>query len=78
MSWDDVRWLKAEVPNLPLVIKGIMTAEDATCALDAGADGVFVSNHGGRQLDSALSTIDVLEEVVNAVSTRASHSAPDG
>ena len=67
VSWDDIRWLKQHVPSLPLVVKGILTAEDATCALDAGADGVLVSNHGGRQLDAAPAAIDVLEEVVRAV-----------
>lgn len=67
VTWDDIRWLKEQVPRLPLVVKGIMTAEDATCALDAGADGLVVSNHGGRQLDAAQATIDVLEEVVHAV-----------
>lgn len=67
VSWDDITWLKAQVPSLPLVVKGILTAEDATAALDAGADGVMVSNHGGRQLDAAPAAIDVLEEVVRAV-----------
>lgn len=71
MTWDDVRWLKREgCPNLPLVIKGIMTGEDAELAIEAGADGVMVSNHGGRQLDGALSSIDVLPEVVQAVAGR--------
>lgn len=67
VTWEDVAWLKQAAPNLPLVVKGILTAEDATCALDAGADGVCVSNHGGRQLDGALASIDALEEVVRAV-----------
>jgi len=67
-SWDDVRWLKREAcPDLPLVIKGIMTAEDAIEAVEAGADGVMVSNHGGRGLDGALAAIDALPEVVEAV-----------
>mmetsp|Transcript_12145 Transcript_12145/g.35525 ORF Transcript_12145/g.35525 Transcript_12145/m.35525 type:complete len:463 (-) Transcript_12145:220-1608(-) len=67
-TWDDVAWLKREgCPNLPLVIKGIMTGEDALLALDAGADGIMVSNHGGRGLDGALSSIDVLPDVVRAV-----------
>jgi len=69
ISWDDVRWLKRETvcKDLPLIIKGIMTAEDAVLAVEAGADGIMVSNHGGRQQDCCLGTIDVLEEVVNAV-----------
>jgi isopentenyl diphosphate isomerase/L-lactate dehydrogenase-like FMN-dependent dehydrogenase len=71
VTWDDVRWLKQQgCPNLPLVIKGIMTGEDAELAIEAGADGVMVSNHGGRQLDGALSSIDVLPEIVKAVAGR--------
>ena len=67
-TWEDVRWLKKEAcHDLPLVIKGIMTAEDAVAAVDAGADGIMVSNHGGRQLDGALAAIDVLPEIVEAV-----------
>jgi len=67
-TWDDVRWLKKEAcRDLPLIIKGIMTAEDAIEAVNAGADGIMVSNHGGRQLDGCLASIDVLEEVVEAV-----------
>ncbi len=67
-SWDDVRWLKREAcHDLPLIVKGIMTAEDAVEAVKAGADGVMVSNHGGRGLDGALAAIDVLPEVVAAV-----------
>ena len=68
LTWDDVRWLKKEAcRDLPLIIKGIMTAEDAIEAVNAGADGIMVSNHGGRQLDGCLASIDVLEEVVAAV-----------
>ena len=69
VSWDDVRWLKRDTVcrNLPLIVKGIMTAEDAVLAVQAGADGVMVSNHGGRQQDGCLGTIDVLEQVVQAV-----------
>lgn len=68
VSWDDVRWLKQQLPqHLPLVIKGIMTAEDAVLAVEAGADGIMVSNHGGRQLDGCLAAIDALPEVVAAV-----------
>jgi isopentenyl diphosphate isomerase/L-lactate dehydrogenase-like FMN-dependent dehydrogenase len=67
-TWDDVRLLKKEAcRDLPLIIKGIMTAEDAIEAVKAGADGIMVSNHGGRQLDGCLASIDVLEEVVAAV-----------
>ena len=71
LSWSDVRWLKEEgCQGLPLIIKGIMTAEDAELALEAGADGIMVSNHGGRQLDGALSSFDVLPEIVDAVGGR--------
>jgi isopentenyl diphosphate isomerase/L-lactate dehydrogenase-like FMN-dependent dehydrogenase len=73
VSWEDVRWIKREVKKVqngsftPLVIKGIMTAEDAVLAVLAGADAIMLSNHGGRQLDGCLSAIDVLPEVVKAV-----------
>jgi (S)-2-hydroxy-acid oxidase len=71
VSWSDVAWLKKNgCPNLPLVIKGIMTAEDAILAVEAGADGIMVSNHGGRQLDGCLASIDALPEVVTAVAGR--------
>lgn len=67
-TWEDVKWLKKEAcRDLPLIIKGIMTAEDAVEAVKAGADGVMVSNHGGRGLDGALASIDALPEVVKAV-----------
>lgn len=72
-TWNDVRWLKREACHeLPLIIKGIMTAEDAVEAVNAGADGVMVSNHGGRGLDGALAAIDVLPEVVAAVGDKVS------
>ena len=67
VSWDDVAWLKARLRGRPLVVKGVMTGEDAAAALLAGADGVMVSNHGGRQLESSVATIDVLPEVREAV-----------
>lgn len=69
--WEDVRWLKKNgCQGLPLVVKGIMTAEDATLAIEAGADGIMVSNHGGRGLDTALASIDALPQVVAAVAGR--------
>jgi isopentenyl diphosphate isomerase/L-lactate dehydrogenase-like FMN-dependent dehydrogenase len=71
LSWADVRWLKQEgCPNLPLVVKGIITAQDASLAIDAGVDGIMVSNHGGRQLDGALASIDVLPEICKVVAGR--------
>jgi (S)-2-hydroxy-acid oxidase len=70
VSWEDIAWIKREAPNVPLVVKGIMTGEDAELAIAAGADGVMVSNHGGRQLDGALASIDALPEVAQAVAGR--------
>jgi len=70
VSWDDVRWLKDRWGGR-LVVKGIMDAEDARRAVDAGADAIVVSNHGGRQLDGAPSTISVLPAVARAVAGQA-------
>jgi len=70
LSWKDVGWVRG-LSALPLVLKGILTAEDAKLAVEHGAAGIVVSNHGGRQLDRAPATIDVLEEVVQAVGGRA-------
>lgn len=73
VSWSDVQWLQTTVcrpSNMPLVIKGILTPQDAHLAIEAGADGIMVSNHGGRALDGALSTIDVLPAIVKAVDGR--------
>ncbi|GAC1330384.1 MAG: lactate 2-monooxygenase [Mycobacteriales bacterium] len=66
LSWDDISWLGSQT-RLPLVIKGISCAQDAVLARDAGVGGLVVSNHGGRQLDGAVATLDVLPEVVDAV-----------
>lgn len=68
-TWDDLVWLKAET-RLPIVIKGILSAEDATRAIELGVDGIIVSNHGGRTLDTLPATIDVLPEIVQAVGGR--------
>lgn len=65
-TWDDLEWLRSLWKG-PLVVKGILTAEDAQRAVDCGADGIVVSNHGGRQLDSAPATFAVLPEIVDAV-----------
>jgi (S)-2-hydroxy-acid oxidase len=70
LSWRDLEWLRSLSP-LPLVLKGILTPEDARLAVEAGAAGIVVSNHGGRQLDRAAATIDALEAVVDAVDGRA-------
>ncbi|KAG0545796.1 hypothetical protein BDA96_02G393000 [Sorghum bicolor] len=66
LSWKDVEWLKS-ITSLPILLKGIITAEDARKAVEAGVSGVILSNHGGRQLDYAPATISALEEVVKAV-----------
>jgi isopentenyl diphosphate isomerase/L-lactate dehydrogenase-like FMN-dependent dehydrogenase len=66
LTWADVDWLRS-ITRLPLVLKGILTAEDARRAVEHGAAGIIVSNHGGRQLDGVAATIDVLPEVVAAV-----------
>ncbi len=71
VSWDDVNRLRDIWPG-KLIIKGIMRPEDASKAVEHGADGVVVSNHGGRNLDSAPSTLDVLPGIVKAVDGKAS------
>jgi isopentenyl diphosphate isomerase/L-lactate dehydrogenase-like FMN-dependent dehydrogenase len=68
-TWADVRWLQS-LTTLPIVIKGILTAEDAALAVQHGAAAVVVSNHGGRQLDGAMASIDALPEVVAAAAGR--------
>src|SRR2546428_4512140 len=68
-TWDDGEWVKSTSP-IPLGIKGIMTPEDAVLAVDHGAAGIVVSNHGGRQLDSTLGSLDALPDVVAAVRGR--------
>src|SRR4029077_765289 len=66
VAWADVESL-ASAARLPVVLKGILTAEDALLACEHGAAAIVVSNHGGRQLDGVPATIDVLPEVVDAV-----------
>jgi isopentenyl diphosphate isomerase/L-lactate dehydrogenase-like FMN-dependent dehydrogenase len=66
LQWDDMIWMKQRM-GAPLILKGIATAEDAHLAVEHGADVVYVSNHGGRQLDHGQGTIEVLPEVVDAV-----------
>jgi lactate 2-monooxygenase len=62
LRWDDLAWLRG-LTSLPLLVKGVLTGEDARRALDAGADGICVSNHGGRQVDGAVAALDALVEV---------------
>jgi 4-hydroxymandelate oxidase len=69
LSWRDLEWIAAE-SKLPVVLKGIVTAEDAETAVEHGAAAIVVSNHGGRQLDGAPATLDALPEVLEAVGGR--------
>jgi 4-hydroxymandelate oxidase len=68
-TWKDIAWLRS-LTSLPILIKGIMTAEDARRAVAETVDGIVVSNHGGRTLDTQPSTIDMLPEIVGAVAGR--------
>lgn len=70
LTWKDVEWLRS-LTTLPVVVKGILRGDDALKAIEHGASGVIVSNHGGRQLDGAIATIDALSEVVDAVGDKA-------
>jgi isopentenyl diphosphate isomerase/L-lactate dehydrogenase-like FMN-dependent dehydrogenase len=69
LTWRDLEWIRAE-SGLPLVVKGILTREDALLAVEHGADAVWVSNHGGRQLDGVAAGLDALPEVAEAVDGR--------
>lgn len=66
LTFDDIGWL-ASISGLPVLVKGVLRGDDARACVEAGAAGVVVSNHGGRQLDSAVATADALAEVVAAV-----------
>ena len=70
LTWRDLEWLRS-ITALPILVKGILTAEDAELACEAGVDGIVVSNHGGRQLDGVAASLDALPEVVEAVADRA-------
>jgi L-lactate dehydrogenase (cytochrome) len=70
VTWEDLRWLRKLWPG-PLVVKGVLTGEDARRAIDGGADGIVVSNHGGRQLDTVSASLRALPEVVAAVNGQA-------
>jgi len=69
LSWDDIEWIKRLWPG-KLILKGILEPEDARHAVDAGADAIVVSNHGGRQLDGAPSSIEALPAILDAVGQR--------
>ena len=66
LTWSDLEWLQSLSP-MPVVVKGILRGDDAIRAVEHGAKAVIVSNHGGRQLDGAIASIDALSEVVAAV-----------
>jgi 4-hydroxymandelate oxidase len=70
LTWDAVEWLRGET-TLPIILKGIIAAEDAALAADRRVDGIIVSNHGGRQLDGTEATLRALPRVVDAVAGRA-------
>lgn len=69
LSWKDIEWLK-NITGLQIIVKGIVHPEDAVIALESGADGVVVSNHGGRQLDTSPATIEALPDVAEAMDGR--------
>ena len=70
MTWDDLAWLRSVCP-VQMLAKGILRADDARTAVDLGCDGIWVSNHGGRQLDTAVAGIDALPAIADAVGDRA-------
>ena len=69
VAWEDIRWIR-DLWKGPIVVKGVLTGEDARRAIDAGADAIVVSNHGGRQLDGVSSTLRALPEIVTAAGGR--------
>ena len=69
LTWDDLGWIR-DAASLPLVLKGVLHAEDAELAIAAGADAIIVSNHGGRNLDTAPATIDALPRITERVAGR--------
>ncbi len=69
MTWREIEWIKSAV-KIPVVVKCVMAPEDALLAVENGADGIVVSNHGGRQLDGVLASLDALPDIVEAVGTK--------
>jgi 4-hydroxymandelate oxidase len=69
LTWKDIDWLRS-LTKLPILLKGILRADDAQRAVEHGVDGIIVSNHGGRQLDTVPATIEVLPSIIEAVSGR--------
>jgi len=70
LTWADLAWLRDRT-ELPILVKGVLTGEDARIALEHGVDGIVVSNHGGRQVDGSVAALDALVEVRDAVGTEA-------
>ena len=70
ISWDDLAWIRDQVPGMPIIVKGVLRPDDARAAIEHGADGIVVSNHGGRQLDRAPAALDALPGVVATVDGR--------
>jgi isopentenyl diphosphate isomerase/L-lactate dehydrogenase-like FMN-dependent dehydrogenase len=70
ITWDDLAWLR-ERTRLPIVLKGVLHPDDARRAVDHGVDGIVVSNHGGRQVDGAIGSMQALPAVLQAVGGRA-------
>ena len=70
LTWADLAWIRAAAADLPLLLKGVVRGDDARRAVDLGVDGIWVSNHGGRQLDGAIATLDALADVVAGVGGR--------
>jgi isopentenyl diphosphate isomerase/L-lactate dehydrogenase-like FMN-dependent dehydrogenase len=66
LVWEDLDWLRAQT-SLPILVKGVLTADDARLALQHGVDGFVVSNHGGRQVDGAVAALDALVEIRDAL-----------
>ena len=69
LNWDDIAWLRSLAP-MPMFLKGVVRADDARHAADLGVEGIWVSNHGGRQLDTAIASLDALPEIAAAVGDR--------
>jgi lactate 2-monooxygenase len=68
-TWDDLKFLR-ELTKLPILLKGILHPDDALKSLDAGMDGIYVSNHGGRQVDGSIASLDALPEIVEVVKNK--------
>jgi L-lactate dehydrogenase (cytochrome) len=77
VTWRDLEWVRSEWTR-PLILKGVLDSEDARHAVSAGANGIVVSNHGGRQLDGALSTASALPAIVDAVGSETTILADGG